>query len=424
MYKYNILNKFSKFWIIFFPIASYFFYRYVGFNEQLCKAIYFVVLPITVLFVFSELIGKYKNKLYAGLVRNIFMLMCFSMLMAYSFWGQGFDLSYRVTAVYLAIVFFFFLMKTKPDLIYLEKIIWFFGILYLMIWIYGLFKAPELVFGLDLKNGIDDSRGVFRLEVSGRAFLIVCFFMSLNKYTESKKSIWIGIFILLFIAIVMQVIRQIIAFSFLIGLYHLLKSNKYLWIWMGLAGIIIIFSINNITIKDKSVIGKLIALSEDQFIQQKHGDEDIRTTEYRYFFTKYSKNIVTDLFGNGVPHTESPYGEKETRLQNLKDLYSSDVGYADIFMRFGLLGLFFYGLIFFRVIKQKVPQKYMYAKLFILYLIFANVAASWVFQDTIVICICLYILESCHENRQETFLFQYKRNEIFHRNTRIQSNLS
>lgn len=390
--RFLIITQFSKFWVFFFPISSFLFYNYVGFNNQICKAIYFFSVPITIFYSFPELRNKHRHTLYSNIIRNILFLTMFSMIMAYFFWGQDFMLSYRVTASYLAIVYFFYLMQVKPDLSFIEKLIWFYCIFYIMLWLYALIRAPNLTFGFEPEMGIDNSRGIFRLEIPGHAFVALGFFVALVKFVETKKIKWVVIFSILFIIIILHVTRQIIIFSFLVGLFYLLKEKKYLWIWLLTAYLFITF-ICSVTVAEESVIGKLYNVTQVQANQHNQGENDIRIREYQYFFTNYSKNIITDIFGNGVAHSESEFGKMENRIANNYDIYGGDVGYAEIFMRLGLVGLLCYGIIFYKAIKQKIPPKYMYAKLYIIYLIFANIAASWVFQDVIVICICLYILE-------------------------------
>jgi hypothetical protein len=420
--KINILlNTFSRFWVIFFPIASYYFYRYVGFNQHISKAIYFVALPITFIYVFSELIKAYRGRLYMGIVRSIFLMMILSMIMSLFFWDQNLILSYRVTASYLAILYFFFLTKTKPNLVFMEKIIWFFCILYLILWVYGMLKAPDLVFGVETEFGINDSRGIFRLSLAGRGFLVVAFFIAISKFVETSKKYWIVIFSSLFLVIVMHVTRQVIAISFIVGLYYLLKKNKYLWLWLGLSVFLSITFIN-LKVDSNSIVGKLVTLSENQFEERNSGEENIRIEEYKYFFTQYNKNSWTILFGNGVPHSESAFGKTELQLNTGKDFYASDVGYAEIYIRFGLLGLLLYGLILYKVIRQDVPPKYMYAKLFMLYILITNITASWIFHDVIVISICLYILETNSKN--SLILKKMRSHEIYHRNSSLQSKLS
>lgn len=390
--RFLIITRFSKFWVFFFPISSFLFYNYVGFNNQICKAIYFFSVPITIFYSFPELRNKHRHTLYSNIIRNILFLTMFSMIMAYFFWGQDLMLSYRVTASYLAIVYFFYLMQVKPDLSIIEKLIWFYCIFYIMLWLYALIRAPNLTFGFEPETGIDNSRGIFRLEIPGHAFVALGFFVALVKFVETKKIKWVVIFSILFIIIILHVTRQVIIFSFLVGLFYLLKEKKYLWIWLLTAYLFITF-ICSVTVANESVIGKLFSVSQEQASQQMEGDRDIRIKEYQFFFIKYSKNILTDIFGNGVAHSESDFGKLEINIANKYYFFGNDVGYADLFIRLGIMGMLCYGYIFYRVINQKVPLKFMYAKLFIIYLIFANIAASWIFQDVIAICICLYILE-------------------------------
>lgn len=286
---------------------------------------------------------------------------------------------------------------------------------------YGLFKAPDIVFGLETENSIDNVRGIYRLSVLGKGFVILSFFFAVSKFVETSKKYWIIIFSLLFIVIVMHVIRQIIAISFLVSVYYLLKKNRYLWLWVGFASILLIPFVSY-KVDDNTLIGKLIALSENQIEAHESGEENIRISEYRYFFTEYSKNAFTALFGNGIPHSESVFGKRELKINKEKKYFASDVGYAEIYMRFGLVGLILYAIIFYRVIIQVVPKKYMYAKLFMIYILISNIGASWIFQDVIVICICLYILET--SNRRKYKLTRLGAHEIFNRNTRLQSKIS
>jgi hypothetical protein len=204
----------------------------------------------------------------------------------------------------------------------------------------------------------------------------------------------------------MHVIRQVIFFSLIISLIYLLKKSFWFWITVTLFSLIYInHQIDN---KDESVFGNLITLSESQLQEHRTGEENIRVSEYRFYFTDYSKNIITKLLGNGVYHTESEFGRRELYLNKVKKYYQSDVGYAAIYAKLGAIGLVLYFAIFYKVLKQKVSKEFMYAKLFLIYMIFANIAASWIFHDTIIICICLYILESCYKKSIS--------NEIFYRN--------
>ncbi|HCT9758124.1 TPA: hypothetical protein OUD47_005320, partial [Klebsiella pneumoniae] len=125
----------------------------------------------------------------------------------------------------------------------------------------------------------------------------------------------------------------------------------------------------------------MVNLTLDQLTSQKSGDDNVRLLEYNYFLTNYSKNMITDIFGNGIPHFQSSYGLKEISIREQFSYFMSDVGYAAIFVRFGVIGLLLYLFVFVKAAFQKVDKQYIYAKLFIIYLAIANVTAAWVFED-------------------------------------------
>jgi len=404
----------SIFWLYLFPLASFLFYEYVGFNEKQLKMIQFIIVFFALIFVLKDLLRKHKQTRYYNIVRILLLLFLFSMIMACLFWEQSIQLSYRATAPQsLTILYFFILFKIKPSRAEIERLIWFFCIVYLLCWVYGIAKAPQLVFGSEDEFGLSDERGVYRLFIKGRGFICLGLFLAVSKFIETKRKIWIFIFAGLFAVIVMHTIRQVIFFSFLVTVGYLLWSKKKLLIFVGILSIGFLFFENKIKISDNSIIGSLLALSERQIEEQYSGDENIRITAYKYLFTEYSANIITDVFGNGFPHEQSHFGQKELYMKNFLKIFSSDVGYAAIFVRVGWLGLLCYLLIFYRTIKQKVPPAFMYAKLFIIYMIFANIAASWVYHDMIAICVCLFILE-CSNLEQKN-----EQNEILDRNTGI-----
>jgi len=187
------LSTFSQFWMIFFPISSYFFYSYVGIDPSIEKAMYFVALPVTILLSFHGLY-KSQSKKYAKFLLPIFGIMLLSMVNSSIFHGQSFLLSYKVTAKYMAIIYLFYLLTIKPNVKQIERLILILCITYIVLWLYGLYKVPQVVFGQDLDEVIDDSRGIFRLRMAGSTIVVLAFFMSINKYIISKKKSMVSFF--------------------------------------------------------------------------------------------------------------------------------------------------------------------------------------------------------------------------------------
>lgn len=385
-----------------FPVCLYQMFNIIWIDKQIAKLLYFLILTFVIIYVFPNLFRIKKHSKYEVPLRFLFITMWVSIACAFLFWGQDVILSYRSSATYFGIVFFFLLMKEKPDVTVVEKLIWFYCIVFILLWLYGMHKAPQIIYAIDAETTMDNSRGIFRLALPGRGFLILGFFVAVSKYIETKKTKWAVLFSILFVFIIFQVTRQIIIFSFLVSAIYILRKSKVALFVLFLGAIFILFSDSFIKVNDDSIIGKMINLSTEQASSQSTGDKNIRLLEYEYFLTHYSKNIITDIFGNGVPHFTSSYGLKEINIREQFSYFMSDVGYAEIFVRFGISGILLYIIIFTRAAFQRVDKEYMYAKLFVIYLAMANVTASWVFQDVLPLCICLYVLERC--NLQNRFI--------------------
>ncbi len=388
----SISRGIKIFWLYLFPIASYFFYTYVGFNSNITKAVYFAVLPLTMLYSVNQLFSNLKGRRYAKLLRALIAIMMIASLNALLFQDQGLIYSYRVTAIYLAIIYFFYLLSVRPSFQYVERLIWTFSIIYIVLWLYGLKQAPILVFGQENENGLDETRGLFRLFIPGASILTLAFFLALNKYIVTKKKKWIFLFSCLFLILVLHVVRQVILFSFIVGCFYIAYNTKWKWAIILGALLLYLFS-NNIQFDDSSPIGKMLNITQEQATNQQSGGEDIRVTEYKYYFTEYSTNICTILFGNGVGHSETEFGKKDSKLANQQNLFANDVGYADIYTKFGIISLLIFALIFYKVFTQDVSSRHIYAKLYLTYLVLANIASSPILQDPITNSIALYVLE-------------------------------
>lgn len=376
-----------------FPILSYYGYKYNGFNLTAIKAMYFVSIPIMMAYVgrlwFSRNFYSVPHFTNMSLITASTL---FSIFMSYAFWDQNIMLGYRVTAPFLSIVYYFYLMKTRPSLHIVETIIWLYTGIYILLWLYGTSQAPATIFG-DPEDILDDSRGVFRLFIPGKAILVLCLFLSINKFVITHNNKFLFVALLLFTIIVAHVIRQVILLSFLVSIYYLLRNNTRVWLYMLLVGIASLMLIESVEIPQDSTIGNLVALTESQLDSQKSGEDNVRLREYMFFFNDYSKNFLTDVLGNGMPHANSDYGKFYVNIvQERYRYFLSDVGYAQMFVLTGWMGMGLYLVLFFKVSKQSVFSNIMFAKLFIIYQIFANVAASWYRHDVILIALCMYLL--------------------------------
>lgn len=371
------------------------FYNFIGFNLQIMKFMSMLLSAfLTAFYTFPAIFTLKKNDIFYNALRFIAISYFISLLMAYIFWDQSFILTFRASYSILFIGVFFFICKCRPYISDFEKYVHLFTILYIVLYLLSLVAAPLVLFGVNAEADYDDSRGIVRVLLGGSMFLYLSFFISLNKYVYFHKQKYMVWAIIFFLFIILSVTRQVIIFTFIIGAVYFFKGNIKLKLVAIALFIALLLWTPTIKISDSSILGSLIELTERQQREMQSGEEYIRITEYKYFFSDYSKNLVTCIFGNGQPHYESSYGKWYRSLNLYHKLWLSDVGYAMMFAIYGVFGLVLYILIYYRGAFQKVDDRYTYARLFIIYLICNNIGASVFMLVDTVICtsLCFYIL--------------------------------
>ena len=374
-----------------FPILSYIGFYYVGFDVRLWKMLWLITVPLFFIYVFKTIVQQRVSPLFKSM-RLFLVAEIVSIFMAYLLWGQSLVLTYRAMMNLWSILYFFFLVKTGFEKKQLEWYVWINIGLYLVLWLYALSQVPITVFGYDMDKEIDDARGFFRIDIANRGCVYLGLFMALNKWKENKRKIWILVAAGCFLLVVLMLTRQSIALSVVVAGYYLFRRSKHILIYLFLLSFIA-FCFVNAKFAEDSVLGALITLSKQQMEEQKSGNENIRFSEFRYYTTEYTHNVVGYLLGNGTPHYDSSYGKYELKLQKVHEYYGSDVGWAWFFAQFGLLGIFAMAKIFWHGLRKKVPRDMEYAKYFLGFLGLYHIASNAIVTDMIYFCIAIYLID-------------------------------
>lgn len=373
-----------------FPFLHYWGVRYVGFNLTIVKALYFVAIPLMTLYVANTLFQKKQSVLF-NKMRTITLLIFISIIVAFLFHGQSISLGYRATASVLGILFYFYLNKTNFTIKELECFIWVNVCVYFFLWLYALYQAPIPIFSVDQDRQLNDDRGIFRIAIMNRACIMMALFYSVNRWIVIKKKIFLVLSILMFVLIVLMTIRQYIVISAFVVTFYLFKKIRYIWLYaiMGL----LLLNFVSISIPKDTILGRLIELSERQAIDNKYGETNVRILEYEYYFFEFPQNVITSLLGNGIPHSDSSYGLKESRLNDVKRFFRSDVGYANLYLLIGIVGILVVFQLIYYTIKYKVNDEMVYAKMFMFYVALANIASAAFTFDILFVCIAVYLID-------------------------------
>lgn len=370
------------------------FFNYVGFDSGMLKMLsMFLALVFTCFYTIPAIFKPKIHVDYYNIIRFITISYFISMLMAYVFWGQSSILTFRCSYNILYFGIFFFIIKYNPRISDLERFVKSFTILYMVVFLISLVIFPTVLFSVTPDKDLDVSRGLVRLFIGGDMFLYLSYFMYLNNYVETHKKkalIWV---LICFLFIILHVTRQTIFITFAIGVIYVLKNRIKYCIAAIILFLFLYLWTPTIKVSDTSILGSLINLTESQQDMMQSGQENIRILEYKYFFTEYSSNFITSIFGSGMPHSESRYGRWYASLNMNQKMFLSDVGYGMMFAIYGLFGLVLYIFMYIKGAFKKVDNNYVYVRLFFVFLIFNNIASSvFMLADTIICtAICLYI---------------------------------
>lgn len=385
-------NKKINFIILWlFPIISYYGYLYVGFDQNIMKFLYFISVPLLFVYVWKQFASNNSSCISRG-VRYLTLSICFSIFAALFFWDQPLIYGYRVTSPFLAIIFYFFLKKGNFSFQNIELYIKVNAIIWFVLWLYAMSVAPQVVFGYDSTAELEQ-RGIFRLSISGSIAIAVCYFYYLNKYVKTRKIINLFLFLLCFMGICLQLSRQLIIISFIIGVVYLFKKIKVVWLF----AIVLFVASQTLSFKasDDSILGSLLNLTERQYDDAKYGEGDgyVRLKTYNFLLTEYTKNPIAVIVGNGVPHLDTSYGKYYKKLIDTEALYYSDAGYAEIYIFLGVVGLIIILWLFYQCLKLNIDDNYYWLKLFIVYMLLYNIASGAILSNFIYLSLALYLLD-------------------------------
>lgn len=334
------------------------------------------------------------------------LCLCFllSVVWCYVYWNQTFYDSLRTyfapSSGVFPIVLFFLLKKEKVSFASIVRSIVVITIIFILCWIIGLFTVPNPIFGAssqDLSENYEstmEQRGVIRLYMQGADFIVISIMLVLTHF-EDKKKYYIFL-IPLFIMLILRGTRTPFFVTTLICTVYLVSKIKHKII----SFILIVFVALSIPLVQNAVmesnsdnpIIKYIQITNMQ-LSNGNDEQDIRVEMSEYMFTRFNQGkILPMLFGNGIPNG-GQYGAKMSRLQENNYYYVVDVGFTTIFIYFGVVGLILYGLLLSVIIKTKVTQSCLFAKLYLIYLyLILPTNCSLITMCSVMVAITLYVL--------------------------------
>lgn len=319
-----------------------------------------------------------------------------SMFMAH--WGH--DQSISTTIIAQRFMYFYLmywvLHSIKPNIEDLEKIIYWLGITFSVLYLIQFFLYPTVIF--DVRIAAD--RGTVRIFLTGFTFLVLAYFLTLNRLFEYFSfGKLLSIFFFVSILILMGT-RQVLFSVILLTLLNVLFSKKVkskvfivLLISAAIFPVIILF---------QEIFLSLIDLSKSQ---TESLAENVRIRAAVFFLTELFPNTFSYFTGNGADSANSYYGMLIQMYRDAYGFYQSDIGIIGDYTRFGALFVLGAFMILFKIIFGKITNHYVYVKFFFISVLLTLFTGGGPFAQSdaiIAICFTLYIIDL--DRHEEKFI--------------------
>lgn len=378
------------------------FNKFYGFRPIVESSLYDQFLSILYLgllcWVVPELFRTYRKKSIALTVRHIVYVFVGSIIVAYFISGQSVYGSLRAIGPSLSICTFFLYLRNKISSKSIIQSFIILLVLYSIFYIISLLTFPNNIFGyseslLERADFDIETRGIMRIGVPGADFVILAIFFVLNIGIKNKKYlIWL---IPLFVLLIMRGTRTPLLITVLVSMFYIASKFKYK-ILIIIAAVLLYFSIPLIydtflNSKSDNIVVNYVKLTDKQLNEQE--DEDIRVLMSKYYLFEYNDNLLQVIFGNGVPFGKSQYGKNVLKLQTTHSYHMNDVGYVQLFVQYGLIGVLLYLLLLYRVIRTNVDSKYEFAKMFVIYYFIVSVTGIYFVSNVMIMVFGLYLIE-------------------------------
>lgn len=311
------------------------------------------------------------------------------MISAYVNHGQGLKDSLLAFGPYYFILFYFFLHKIKISTEYLENIVILFATLYSILYIIQIFAYPFQLFTSD----VIESRGTIRLRIEGNGFLVLAYFLSLNRYLLNRKFINVILTITYFVILLLGGFRSLTLGTVLISVFMFVKLVPFNLKGYALLIFVAILFVGLFQIKGASkILNEMVNTSKDQIEQ---GENYIRVRQFEFFFKKFPQNRSFFILGSGLPGGSSSYNFLIQSYEFNLGMYWVDLGLFGFFIIIGpitLLGLLWYTT---RAIFFKIPRSKLYLNAYFVFLLIVSVTTMEIFRPGIftVEAIALYLID-------------------------------
>ena len=393
--KYNV----KEILLIIIPfLVFYKFYNFKSIVEISSYSNLLIVLNILFFVLIFPCVNKKYSKDSLSLnIKYVLLIIVLNFIPSFLVNNQSIYYGVRGSTYSFSLCMYFWLLYHKVSSRSVIQAFLIILIFYIALHLLSLSTFPNHLFGyneslIDRAENDMKNRGIVRIGVPGQDFVILAIFAVLNLRYINKK--YLLLLIPLFAMLILRGTRTPLIITIILSLLYLAWKNKHKILIVAICCLFyIIIPVIYDSIKNSNsdnIIVNYVKITDEQINSE---DEDIRVEMSKYYLFDFNDNILAVLIGNGIPQGNNNYANRVLKNSENNSYYLSDVGFVQIFIYYGVLGLIVYFLLLIKILRTRVDSKYEFAKLFSIYYYITLFSGNYLIQNAFFLSFGLYLME-------------------------------
>jgi hypothetical protein len=331
----------------------------------------------------------------------LFVAIGLSMIGAYIFHYQKFQITLLAQRVIYLFLFYFLLNQLKPEPRFVLRLFIFISILWAFLYVIQWVAYPTHLFGEQMFK----DRNTIRIFLPGVTYSVVAYVICLFKFLETNHYKYLFPLILLMTVFVLLGTRQLLGPILLISLLAVIQSkrihSKVAITLLGIAAIIPLYLIF------REIFDAMIEVTRQQSLAV---SENIRFKAIMFYLYRFTPGKWSFLIGNGAYGGHSSYSILMDNYSKIFGYYLSDIGIIGEYILYGIIFVIVEMVILIKMALTKYAEEYKFIRYVVYSMFFAIFVGSGAFstaEGIIMMCLLLYLVDVSNwlkKNDQKTLL--------------------
>lgn len=329
--------------------------------------------------------GKSLKKNFTSPLWLIFTAVLLSMFTAFLAFRQSFAISIYAQRDIYFYLFYFTLHALKIDKKELQRIIIYFGLIYVVLYLLQYFAYPAQIF--DVPARLD--RNTIRVYLDGLGYAMVAYFMCLHIFYYTNKPKYLILALIFFLPVVLFGARSGISTMMLGTIVQLLFSKRIKS--KALITTLVVASLVPAFFFFQSIFEGIIQTTIEE---SANVSENVRIMAIQYYLFNFIPDGFAYFTGIGAPSERSPLGTLTAALSSEYGYFLSDIGIIANYVTYGVLFVLAIVVIIYKTLSIKIKSDMKYLRFFLIFeaYMMLPIAAGFAYSASIVVFCCIFYL--------------------------------